>query len=270
MAAYSIFIPGAVGANNAHFSRVGLDGLVDADSTEWSEAIGAIPFDSGAAGSLATWRPFGDPARDAALTFTEGQVWTPAKADEDRGLEAKRFWIGVDPDRPPRPEDLARKDQLPGEWTVLHDNQPWKIPVASRLPHVHGLNGAGKFARQVSEEYREFYDRAEQYMVEIFRELDLEDALRGVMPAEELEEKINDNLVPIPLEDGWEFSNIALALNYKLTPEIVDVLQLLDDTAMTAIIGAAINMVPILETRDQKKTDSPVGIPLGLDFWNGS
>lgn len=249
MAAYQIFIPGVRGANNGHLKDVGLDALCDGP-WQWYDMM---PHLEGVEPGMCATIQRGNPETDPVLGFHDDrQTWTPAKADEERGLKAGRFWIGVENDRPVMPGDIARDKQVVGNRAGLRDGHGWMIPIAEQLPHVHGLDSTGKVKRRVDPRFQEFCDLADGYMKVIFREFDLMDS-----------EGKQDETFDVDLDNGWRFCLVALSLNYFLTPEIVDVLELIDDASMVRVISAAIDLPAIIETRDDQKKTQSVGIPLG-------
>lgn len=262
MAHYSIYIPGAKGATNEHLVRVGLGRLCEPSGPEWTEVLGRGP--DGGSGSVASWPLTGDPSIDALQGYhPERQQWLPIDEDPAQQLAAGRFWYGCEPERPPTPADLALKKQVVGERVLLADGQAWMIPFASRLPHDHALVG-GKWRRRVSARHRDWHLRAQRNMEAIFTALDLQDFLAGRVAADQLSE----TPMKITLADGAAFCCDGLAINYRVTPEIVSFLALLDDRSMVAIIWTTIEMQAVLEVRDQKKTEY-VGIPVGLNSSNG-
>ena len=183
MAHYCLYIPNCQGAKDDHLDRVGLGGLVGDDSgAEWADVLRAPPELGGGRGMLCSWRG-GNAETDPHMSVHPDHVWVPAKPDEARGLEAGRFYFGHEPNRPVTPTDLARRKQFAGHWRQLADGQNWVIPVASKLPHRHGLNGqTGRFQRCVHPKYQAFYNRCDGYAAHIFEELDAMDILKERRP----------------------------------------------------------------------------------------
>lgn len=264
MAHYSIYVPGARGASDDHLRRVGLEGLAERGGTQWTEVIGRGP--DGGIGSIATWTPTNNPEHDPLLGYyPDRQEWRPAEADAERGLEEGRYWFGFEPDRPPSPADLAYQQQIFGARVQLADGQAWIVPFASRLPHRHKLT-SGKWGRVVKEQYRDFFERCQRNAEVIFTVLDLQDFMVGRRAVAEA----SDELVKITIDDGARLCCDALAINYRLTPEIIDMLGLLDDRSMIAIIWTTIEMQDIVDVRDQKKTaEEFVTIPVGSSISSG-
>jgi hypothetical protein len=206
---------------------------------------------------IATWMS-GNAETDPVPTCAGRKQWVPAE-ELDEDLPAKRFWVGIDRDRPTVPSDLAWKRQHDGNWMILADGNPWLIPAAIRLPHKYKLGPGGKAERVIADQYAEFYRLAEQHMTTIFRELDLLDVLSGENPDKEL----SAEPVAIAIEDGVRFCWTAMQLIYRVNPDILSALEVLDDQSLQRVIAGAIDLPTIIETRDSKKKYSPVEIPLG-------
>ncbi len=256
MAGYALYLPGVKGSDPNHLRRVGLDGLLLEGSPEFAEITEHGP--DGKMGMMAAFCK-GDIATDPPFT-PKAYVWQPAKACKRRELPEGRFFFGTVRDKPVAPRDILRKGVLTGlgKYVDLRDGNAWHIPEAVNLPHVHGLNGDGEFERQVSEQYREFWEISKSYAVTFCEAIDQLEALKSSNP-----KNLNPELViEFPLAEGWEYCCKALAINYRLTPELIDMLGLLDDVGARNIIKVTVGLWIILEVRDQKKTDG-ISIPVG-------
>lgn len=246
MAAYSVYFPGARGANPAHFDRVGLHGI--ADNAQFADVLDRGP--DGGGGVLATWQR-GDAATDAVLGNHAGLEWREAKPDEARGLAKGRCWFGFDRARRLTPADLERpaSQRINGHWRKLADGQQWMIPAAPCLPHTMGLHPeTGRFAARVDATFAAFAARANSYAVEMFRALDSVQQLRDVRP-----DMLEHEGVSVTIEDAWQHACEALAINYRLTPEVIDALDLLDKKAMLNVIMATFDYQDVVECVTLKK-----------------
>ena len=257
MAGYSIYIPRGPSPLAAALASVGLEQLLaEGDpQPDASEVLDNGP--DGGAGVLFAWR-HGDPRTDPPMNV-DGQTWTPAKPNPERDLAADRFWIGTDPDRPVTPDDIARPHPMAGTFRPLADGQVWRIPQARFLPHPHGLDDEGRFARRVDPRYEKFWTDSEIHAAKFFEAFDAADALRELKPdltPEQLE-------VTITIEETWQYCIDALAMNYRLNADLVDHLGLLDDATMQDIVMVTINLPALSDIRAQKKTELPVIIPNG-------
>jgi hypothetical protein len=250
MAGYSIYFPGVGGSNPAHFDRVGLSGIKD--NAIFADILQNGP--DGGRGLLATWTT-GDTATDPHLTMHEAVKWHPAKPDEQRGLPADRFWIGLDMERPMVPHDAARpaREQTDGHLIKLADGNRWLVPSAPRLPSRAALRpDNGRFAFVVAPEFAEFAARANRYAVDMFREMNALEVLHAARP----DIDVHADGIEIEIEEGWEHACQALAINYRLSPEIIDAAELLDRGALLRVIMATFDYQMIVESVELKK--SPV------------
>jgi hypothetical protein len=247
MPSYVLYLPNRHGADPQHLAAVGLEDLATDRGPEFSDCFEGGP--DGGRGLLAAWRT-GDAKCDPPFDARKF-VWQAAKADEARGLAAERFYFGVGIGEKVTPADIARRESVSGYPVTLTDGQIWRIPAAQHLPHRHGLGGDGRYCRQVEDCYQDFWQQSERYAVEFFKALDQLDLLKASRKiAADAEDAVS-----FTLADAWDYCCQALAINYRVTPEIVDFLGLLNDAAMRNIVKATIDLIAILEVREQKKTD---------------
>lgn len=227
MAGYSIFIPRARGNPDKRLGELGLRGLSDIapSVTDW-------PNGPDGAGICVSWiPPASGPEQRPPLQYQpDRQRWESAKKCGERPAGA--FWIGIEQDRPPRPDDLAREKRFAGSDIVLEDGNSWRVAAVEQLPHLLGIDAAGDVVETVRADYREFYEAANQ----VFTWL------------------AND---AIPHADGFDFCCRALAVNYRLNRDVIDFLGLLSTEQLGPIAMAAVQFEAILESiaESQKKTD---------------
>jgi hypothetical protein len=247
---YLIYIPGAEEPNDNLLDSVGQGKLKSTGlPVNWTRIIQGGP--DGKQGMIASWHNRDE--RDADPMQHREFEWTPARKLRD--LEEGRFWLGVSKDSPVTPHDLELPTRFNGHIVACADGNNWHIPSASRLPHMHGLNESGEWERRVQNKYREFHDNAKAYGTQLFAEVDA---------VAMLETKDEDRPVAtVELNDTDKHCCTALMLNYRLTPEIIDLLGILDDDSMVAIISATMDLPDILKVLGQKKRSCPVGIPVG-------
>jgi hypothetical protein len=234
MAGFVLFIPKVTGANPQHVARVGLGELLADGAPEFADCTGP----ENARGVVCGWRT-GNADSDPALSPV-GLTWTPAKADKRRGLKAKRFWIGVDPSRPLRPEDIERKTQYDGYAVKLADGNLWHIPAAVNLPHKAGLNDDGEFCRVIANRWRPFYEASQRHAAIILAACG--ELLTTAKP--------KGKFIPVTIAESFAFCCDALAINYRLTPELVDAFGLLDDPSQSNVVKAAVNLPCLLGKGD--------------------
>lgn len=147
------------------------------------------------------------------------QEWIPAAADGD--LERGRYWVGLWNDNLPQPKDLARTYQQPGVELELGDGHNWLIPRASELPRDIILLDDGSLKFEPQRQFHAFYVEADRW--------------KNVL-AESDEETMAE------YQDLWQFALRALAVNYRMTPEVASALGLFSTTnvqrPMYAVVGA--------------------------------
>jgi hypothetical protein len=238
---YAIYIPNKTGAAPEHLDDVGLSILRRDRCPEFADVLANAP--DGGRGIIGCWRTLSDNGGFNPKDYT----WTPAKADKARGLPAKRFYIGI-PACGIRPQDIERKQTYRGYAIPLADGYRWSIPPAVSLPHKHGLDEEGSPVRVIEDAWRGYWDRSEKFAIEFFAAVD----------------RLNSGATEtqFTLADAWAFSCEALSLNYRLSPEIVDALGLLNDDGMRNIIKAAIDLPVLIDAENQKKTET-LTIPVG-------
>lgn len=156
--------------------------------------------------------------------------------------DAGEFWIGLDREQRPEPEDLLRRRPRVGDWSVeLSDGKHWVVPVvrrpdgSSELPHSVGWR-RGAFVEQIRRDYAAIWERTAR-VVEWFT---------GDGPTR---------------HDYAEAATIAvevLAINYRLSEAEVTALDLLDTTNLWTVLMSAIDWQRVERLLDaQKKTTSP-------------
>ncbi len=202
---YLIFIPGAKAANPAHLERVGLED--HAAGAEFHETTGP----DNQRGVMCGWKIKGSPA--TAMAFRpEAQDWTPAARDGD--LEYGRYSVGFWKDKPPQPKELQRDYPFRGTTLTLGDKQAWLMPKALELPTTMQLADDGSLKFIVQRRFHQFW----------LDSLHMAGRFEGVA-----------------LREVWPFVARGLALNYRLTPEVVSRLGLITTenilSALLAIIG---------------------------------
>lgn len=181
----------------------------------------------GGRGYVYAWRKPTDACRDHGY-FPDRQTWIPSKP-------AGRYYVGLWNDAPPTPAELARPRPLEGSPVGLGDGREWLIPAAARVPRDCVLDDDGVPAFVVGERCRAFWDESERF----FRDLVLADveARKLVIDA-----------------DWWAYLCRALAMNYRVVPELVSHLRLFDTDTMFAAVMATVDGLRIREAEAQKKT----------------
>ena len=190
---YLIHIPGVRGPDPKHLERVGLaDHIAGADFMECAGPTGP--------GVMCAWR---SPDAMQFNYLPDQQYWLPAAASGD--LAKGRYHVGIWKESPPTPVDLRRSYPYRGASTELGDGNSWVIPFAAKLPADAMLNDDGTWKFVLQQRFHTFW---------------LE-ALEWARKASESEKFFYSASV--------DFLTRALALNYRITPEVASRLRLFSD-----------------------------------------
>jgi hypothetical protein len=216
-----IYLPQHDTANVAHLGEVGLaDHAPGAQMTALGVEQQVIAGEH-AGGLLITWGSSKPKLKDLpALT------WLPAMPLDD--LPARRYFVGVDPDHPPQPHELLREKPHRGTPVGMGDGHLWVIPHANELPFdiVRDLS-TGEIRQTPRPAFYRFWCKALswQQMFDRHQEGD-----------------------PLPdLLEQVEFVEESLRLNYRLTPEIVTHLALMNTGptgTLRACLAACLHVEP--------------------------
>lgn len=294
MAHYRIFIPNAQSETpSAALARVGLGGLLFAD--DWPIGHGQIAGGpDGMRGLCVSWEPTLQRPGVQAPRYEfspEHDIALRAPAEPALQLAEGRFWLLLEPGRPVTPEDLKRKPRaehlagaiasghdapevirdkterlkaltfFAGGNVTLGDGRSWTIPKLTELPCVIKYQPAtSTFGREIDGQYQAIYAR----MLEMFNRCKQHlwfELFRDHTP-EQLALIRDDDMptsTPPRLDDyadGWPFVAEILALNYRLTPWIMDQLGLLKDSVLWECLATATNYRELvaLSLDLQKKT----------------
>jgi hypothetical protein len=241
MPSYLIYLPGGRGADPAHMDAAGLAGLTGDNCHAWESADVIERGPDGGSGTVWRFVDAKQPGRSPRLgNFPDRQTWTPQKVVAG---QTPRWWLGRENGSRIEPADLARPKQHEGTFVTLADGQPWLIPLARQCPHINGRGPDGSFVRRVREEYRAYYGAAEGWLK---RFMDSWIANKGAR-------------IDWAQEEVWPFTCQALAMHYHLTPELIDLLELVEDETHYAVVNAATELEHFIEAllALEKKTDSP-------------
>jgi hypothetical protein len=152
-----------------------------------------------------------------------------------------RPWLGFETASPPGPGDLLREVHCTENHPVtLGDGNSWGIPVVRRypsgtaLPQVIVLGKRGPEAR-IKREYETLYQLA----------VALADDLYG-----DGEAKLDAGALLV-------MASLALAVNYRLGPDEISALELLDTQNAQEIAGAIIDRPSLLKLRDELEKKTP-------------
>lgn len=233
-----IYIPGQHPRTDETLKALGLGPMLDDSvSCMWADALGGTP--DGQRGLLVFFDcPMATHTCSPRGINLEAQEWREAAKCGD--LERGRFWIGWNRENPPTPEDLVRTDTTPGESIQLLDRNYWEIAVQSFVPHRRGIDlETGREVRRPQTAFKPFVDRCKE-LEEQFLSED-KDAI-----------EIEGETIRMP--GDFAFCSQALAINYRIVPDLVDALELVGDEELFHIVTAAIGIKTMAAIQREKKT----------------
>lgn len=239
MAHYVLHFPEQNQPAEPLLERFGLGALLTDGGQEWRPETGH----DGKAGALVLWH-VGKP--DGGALDKVPYNWRPLPGNAS-GRNEGDVWLGVEVERPLVPKDILRPHGafVRGYDWELNDGQTWHLPALCNLPHVHGLNRFGQYERKVVEELAALWEMSREYAAQYFEAFGMLEEAKKVNPT--------PPDVEFDCEDGYDFCCKCLALNYRLTPEIISVLGLVGDRAFQNIIAAAVDLPVLLKLNDKKK-----------------
>jgi len=186
--------------------------------------------------------------------YPDRQAWQ-AMTGSEAGV-----WIGRPHDTAIGPNDLARRTMLDGHTVTLADGNQWLAPIARAcwppsedpyvyrvaLPTVSTLDEAGRWiAGDVVGRYRALWDLAvawhDHYFATDDEEADEADPFTG----------------PDAFHNAHQAALDALAHNYRLGPDEADLLGLLTQENIVAVLHALIDLPGRLQIVAAKKKDGP-------------
>ena len=83
------------------------------------------------------------------------------------------FWLGLEKDSPPRPEDLIRPNHKGGHKVTIKNEQEILIPPFRTLPNSWQLNQQGILERVPADEFAELKNVADRIWLDIQNDMDL-------------------------------------------------------------------------------------------------
>lgn len=228
-----VYVPGAMQKPRTVdlLRSVGLELLFDEGAgIDFADVLAGGP--DGGSGLLVKVAPDGEPLHYSA----DKQEWHKLTPSPDGKYAAGRAWIGWDREQRPGPAQLARRQQLSGEWMTLRDGNAWLVPIIRQLPKFMGLDDDGSVSGLLEPAYQEFYD----------------DSLRVFSEFVEKNGKIT-----IDWERAFSYSVRALAMNYRVSRDVVARLGLLTDRLMWELVQAVIEAQRYAEMILKKNDDEP-------------
>lgn len=153
----------------------------------------------------------------------EKQTWIPsAKCARESGA----YWIGFFKDSPPTEEDLRKPDHRSGAFVKLGNGDRWSIVSPNSLDRFPLLNADGTLTWVVDESFNWLVTDIQKRR------------------AEALTTVTEDGIVTLSfnLEKDWHFLCSVLAINYRITPEVVSTLRLFSQQSVKEMIATLMDM----------------------------
>ena len=163
--------------------------------------------------------------------FPERQSW--------RKIPDTDLWCGCDNKEKPTPDDLARVQQITGQWQVLDDGHKWLLPTARRwvemddrllwdysLPRRLSLNDNGQWVPgEVKPRYERLWAMAMAYE----------------QAAADAAANATGDVVRFEFPELDELAITALQVNYRVGPVECDLLGIYDDAARSRIVAVLLD-----------------------------
>ncbi len=236
---YQIFLPDKRGQNPQLLVEAGL-----ADHVEGAQWVECSEGPTGGPGAMVFWQPKGEQPRFGFVP--DEQEWIPAAPQPGTG-ERGRYWVGVWRQSPPGPRDLQRPAALPGlqvahsgYWVRLGDGNRWVVAAAAMLPRDFRIDPeTGQVREELQEDYRSFWRKSQ----ELYRLV------------------LGEGRIDLPWADWWDYLVQALRFNYRLTPEVVSHLRLLNSETAPLVALATIQQPEIQQVEDELEKKGEASTP---------
>lgn len=242
---YQVYFPGRGPIGKDCLEAAGIGMMSGVEGEQWNEVLSG-PEGYGY-GRIVSW--VGENS-EVPMSCPAGWKWTPYE-DEEGGV---RFLIGVNPNDMPSHKDMLLTSFTPGHFVVFSNDQELVVPIAEKLEAKHRIV-EGKWVRKVSSKYESFYLQAERIWEDVAVALDV----GGLV---EMNDDDRPAHVPITIDIADNFVCDALAINYRLFPEAIDALGLIDDTSIARVVISVLDVSDIISVRDDKKKEGYVDIPV--------
>jgi len=270
MAGLLYFVPGLNGPDLARLASIGLDPIVGRRAPSCRQTTEGP---DGTAGVVLVAHAEADGAVEPRCGyFPAEQTWARAVAGG--------YWIGYQTDAPPRPVDLQRKTIVVGHAVRLEDDHDWIVPLArvfpqgSALPRRLILGPDGTVVEQPLERFAALSARASRVWDGWRKTLDemaIASGGQGGLVAE------GETLDPLTaLDEAYALAADALALNYRIGVEELNVLGLVTSENLTNLDGTGLldalvdlpTIMQLSQTLSKKNEAAP--IPDGSSSGDGA
>jgi hypothetical protein len=237
---FAIYIPGRGGEATKRLASVGAAWALDDGVTAAQTDIFQDGPDGGGGALIYFERGAGD--RSALSRYAPAaQTWEPAAPAGE--LAGGRFWLGVWNERKPGPDDLQRKTVCDGLPVQLLDGREWLIAVAEYLPKRMRLDratGAQKLEALPAD--MPFIDKT--------------NAMFTYLVSDEFQSPLDalGKVFQVVIPQGLTYAAEALAKNYRVNVDLVDMLGLIGEFEAVKIAAVATGLELIATEGEQKKS----------------
>lgn len=154
----------------------------------------------------------------------EVQTWIPSAKSGDRKSGA--YWVGFFNDSPPTEEDLRKPDRRSGPFVKLGNGERWAIVFPGSLDKDALLNADGNITWVVDEAFNWLVTSVEKRTAE----------------TKATEDENGDFTMIFDDEKDWRFFCDVLAINYRVTPEVVSHLRLFSRRTVRELLAAMMGL----------------------------
>lgn len=209
---FILFLPGAR-TTDGSLDDVGLGDLKAGCHT--------LPIHSGPDGNpglLISWRTNSGLFQ---LTYApDRQIWIPGTGGP--GHPPGSYWLGWSTASPPSPEDLLRETPFRGVSVTLGDGCEWTFPRVSQVPRDLVRGDCGEILLMPQPRFAQFCIAADRWQA----------ALAQLPPGG-----------GVALNELMEFAELALRVNYRITPELASQRRLWSSGAEGTVARAVVAML---------------------------
>jgi len=196
------------------------------------------------------------------LRYGDGLPNYDAGAEHWQQSHNGKYWLGFDPEKPPREKDLRRQVQLDGHLVKLHDEADWLVPLArflgggSSLPASLIMGKNGELITEALPRYAGFSGRAEKLWHDFM-----------------IENNEAEGELEFDAAGRFNLAVEALVWNYRVGIEEVNALRLLGTDNLGQVMAAVID-VPTLQQKAEemaasKKKEDPAATADGSSSASG-
>ncbi|MCZ6655575.1 MAG: hypothetical protein O7D91_21410 [Planctomycetota bacterium] len=236
MAGLLVYLPDYNGGDNAELTKRGVGDLFDS----FVMPIFRPVLSGGPDGGTGTLVAFDNPSRPGSSTVQhvemDQQKWLEAPALGE--LDAGRYWLGYWNKQKPRPEDLQRHSIADGLEVLLADDRRWIIPVAHFLPTRLSRTREGLETQLPLAKHCDFVEDS--------------NALFQHFISDGFQESVASEL-SVTIPNGLAYAAAALAKNYRVNVDAVDLLELIDSQMVFEIAQVATGLKLMEESVKKNK-----------------